>query len=54
MRGSSRERRIERAIALLFLIAGLAGIAFLVVYIAWPFTYEPGHNQASGSPRCSG
>jgi len=45
-RGTSRERRIERAIAFLFLIAGLAGIAFLVVYIAWPFAYEPGHNQA--------
>jgi len=45
-RGSSRERRIERAIALFFLVAGLAGVAFLVVYIAWPFRYEPGGNQA--------
>ena len=45
-KGSPRERRIERAIAFFFLFAGLCSLAFLVVYIWWPWGYEPGHNQA--------
>lgn len=41
-----RERRIERVIAFFFLFAGLAAVAFLVVYIGWPYSYTSGHNQA--------
>ena len=37
------EKRIERAIALLFLLAGLLGVVFLVAYIAWPWEFELGH-----------
>ncbi len=44
--GSKRERRTERAIALFFLLSGLASLAFVVIYIAWPWGYKPGHNQA--------
>src|ERR1700730_11161741 len=39
-----RERRIERTIALLFLVSGLAGLGFVVAYIWLPFSYEAGAN----------
>jgi len=45
VRGSVRERRVERSLALLFLFAGLAATAFVVVYIWWPWTYELGANR---------
>ncbi len=45
-KGSRRERRIERAIAFFLLFSGLASLVFLVVYIWWPWKYEPGHVQA--------
>src|SRR3712207_5060191 len=34
------ERRIERVIALLFLLTGAASVAFVVIYIWWPWRYE--------------
>ena len=40
--GTRAERRIERFIALLFVLAGLAALAFVVIYIAWPWEYRPG------------
>lgn len=40
--GTKAEKRIERAIALLFIIAGVAAVAFLVIYIAWDWRYELG------------
>ncbi|MEV1287870.1 Rieske 2Fe-2S domain-containing protein [Micromonospora sp. NPDC049679] len=40
--GSKAERRMARTIALFFLLTGLAGTAFLVIYIAWPWGYEFG------------
>src|SRR3982751_5979765 len=40
--GTRREKRVERTIAGLFLLAGLAATAFVVAYIAWPYTYEEG------------
>jgi ubiquinol-cytochrome c reductase iron-sulfur subunit len=40
---SRAERRVVRAIALLFVLAGLAALAFLVFYIAWPWEYQLGH-----------
>jgi ubiquinol-cytochrome c reductase iron-sulfur subunit len=44
--GSKRERRTERTIALFFAISGLASLAFVGIYIWWPWGYQPGHNQA--------
>jgi len=40
--GSRAERRIERTIALLFLLGGAFATAFVVAYIAWPWEYEFG------------
>jgi len=40
--GTRRERRIERMIALFFLFTGLASVAFVVVYIWWPWQYKSG------------
>src|SRR5215475_4717953 len=42
--GSRREKRIVRAISLMFVIAGLAGLGFVVSYIWWPFHYKSGFN----------
>jgi len=39
---SKAEKRVARNIALLFIIAGIAGIAFVVFYIAWPWEFELG------------
>jgi ubiquinol-cytochrome c reductase iron-sulfur subunit len=40
--GSKAEKRVERAIALLFMIAGVMALAFLVIYIAWDWKFELG------------
>ncbi|WFE94061.1 Rieske 2Fe-2S domain-containing protein [Micromonospora sp. WMMD987] len=40
--GSKAERRLTRTVAAMFLLTGLAATAFLVVYIWWPWEYEPG------------
>ena len=40
--GTKAERRVERAIALLFMITGAASTAFVAAYIWWPWKYEPG------------
>ena len=37
--GTKREKRVERSIAGLFLLAGLAATGFVVAYIAWPYSY---------------
>jgi ubiquinol-cytochrome c reductase iron-sulfur subunit len=42
--GTRREKRVERTIALFFLITFVAAVAFVVAYIAWPFTYQAGSN----------
>ncbi|MFU8872456.1 ubiquinol-cytochrome c reductase iron-sulfur subunit [Micromonospora sp. SL4-19] len=41
--GSKAERRLTRTVAALFLLTGAAATAFLVVYIWWPWQWEPGH-----------
>jgi ubiquinol-cytochrome c reductase iron-sulfur subunit len=41
---SKAERRVVRNISLLFLIAGLGGLAFLGFYIWWPWAFELGHS----------
>ncbi|MEV4704892.1 Rieske 2Fe-2S domain-containing protein [Actinoplanes sp. NPDC049316] len=40
------EKRVERAIALLFLLAGLLGLVFLVAYIWWPWEFGLGHQTS--------
>jgi ubiquinol-cytochrome c reductase iron-sulfur subunit len=40
--GSRQEKRIERAIALLFILAGALALAFLAVYIFWEWEFELG------------
>lgn len=45
--GSRVERRMVRIVAGLFALSGLAGLAFLVAYIWWPWEYEPGADAAS-------
>jgi ubiquinol-cytochrome c reductase iron-sulfur subunit len=40
---SKAEKRVVRNIALLFMISGLFGLAFLVAYIWWPWRYELGN-----------
>jgi ubiquinol-cytochrome c reductase iron-sulfur subunit len=42
--GTKREKRVERTIALMFLITGLAALAFLISYIWWPYQYKSGFN----------
>lgn len=38
------ERRVVRVVALCFLITGLAALAFIVAYVAWPWHYKAGWN----------
>jgi len=45
--GSRVERRLERVVALLFLIAGAAGLGFVIAYIWWPWEYEFGPDSLS-------
>jgi ubiquinol-cytochrome c reductase iron-sulfur subunit len=44
---SKAERRVVRNISLLFIIAGLAGLAFVVFYIVWPWRVEELGNTRS-------
>ncbi|MEU3457352.1 Rieske 2Fe-2S domain-containing protein [Micromonospora sp. NPDC006766] len=40
--GSKAERRLTRTVAAMFLLTGAAATAFLVVYIWWPWQWQPG------------
>jgi ubiquinol-cytochrome c reductase iron-sulfur subunit len=40
VQGTRAERRAERVVAFWFIIAALAAIAFIVVFIAWPWQYQ--------------
>ena len=42
--GTKAERRVERTVALFFTLSGLASLAFVVIYIVWPWEYKPGTN----------
>jgi ubiquinol-cytochrome c reductase iron-sulfur subunit len=42
--GTRREKRVERSLALLFLLAGLSATGFVAAYIFWPYSYEVGAN----------
>lgn len=39
--GTKAEKRAERGVAAMFIIGGLAGLAFIVVFIAVPYAYHP-------------
>ncbi|HKF32850.1 MAG TPA: menaquinol-cytochrome C reductase, partial [Jatrophihabitantaceae bacterium] len=43
--GTKAEKRSERAVAALFAIAALAGVAFIVVFIAAPWNWKPPGNS---------
>jgi ubiquinol-cytochrome c reductase iron-sulfur subunit len=45
--GSRAERRVERLVAGLFLLAGAAATGFTVAYIWWPWEYAEGASPAS-------
>ncbi len=51
VKGTRAERRAERAVALWFTIAALAGLAFLAAFLFWPWEYEnpntPAHDTFS-------
>jgi ubiquinol-cytochrome c reductase iron-sulfur subunit len=38
--GTKGERRLQRLVAAMFLLTGLAATAFVVVYIVWPWEYD--------------
>ncbi len=42
--GSKEERRVVRTVMLCFALVGLAGLAFIVAYVAWPWQYKAGWN----------
>jgi ubiquinol-cytochrome c reductase iron-sulfur subunit len=44
--GTRAEKRIERVIAVLFLIAGASALAFLGVYLFWDWEFELGWNNS--------
>ncbi len=43
---SKAERRVVRSIAFLFLLSGLAALAFLVFYIVWPWRFALGDTKS--------
>ena len=44
--GTNAERRAERTVAAIFVLSALAGVAFIVVFVAAPYRYRtPGHGQ---------
>jgi quinol---cytochrome c reductase iron-sulfur subunit len=44
VKGTRAERRAERVVAFWFILAALAALAFIVVFIWWPWQYQnPGH-----------
>src|SRR5690606_39236166 len=47
VKGTKAEKRAERAVALWFLVAALAGLAFVVALIWWPWQYEPRGNETA-------
>ncbi len=40
--GTKQEKRVERTVAAWLLLTGLSATAFIVLYVAWPWEYEPG------------
>ena len=47
--GTKAEKRAERQVAVWLLLGGLLGLALLLVFLFWPWEYQP--NGSSGSLR---
>jgi ubiquinol-cytochrome c reductase iron-sulfur subunit len=47
VRGTRAEKRAERHVALWFAFAGLAGLAFIVIFFVWPWRYNAPPNQGA-------
>jgi ubiquinol-cytochrome c reductase iron-sulfur subunit len=45
--GTRAEKRAERAVAAWFAISAIAGLAFVVAYLFWPYHYEGPQNSAA-------
>jgi ubiquinol-cytochrome c reductase iron-sulfur subunit len=45
VKGTRAEKRAERKVALWLAFAALMGLAFIVIFIAWPWRYNPPPNQ---------
>ena len=44
--GTKAEKRAERTVSAMFVLSALAGVAFIVVFVAVPYEYKtPGHGQ---------
>ncbi|SEQ67456.1 menaquinol-cytochrome c reductase iron-sulfur subunit precursor [Lentzea xinjiangensis] len=43
--GTRAERRAQRSVALWFLLSALSGVAFLGVFLFWPYQYEAPHTE---------
>jgi ubiquinol-cytochrome c reductase iron-sulfur subunit len=46
VKGTKAEKRAERGVAAWFALSGIAGLAFIVAFIAWPWRYEPANTDA--------
>jgi ubiquinol-cytochrome c reductase iron-sulfur subunit len=44
--GTAREKRVVRSISLLFTLAGLLGLGFIVAYGWWPWSYQDGFHTS--------
>ncbi len=42
--GTKEEKRIERVIAGCFALTGISSLAFVVIFVAWPWEYESGYH----------
>lgn len=49
--GTKAEKRVERTIATWLVISGLSALAFIVIYIAWPWNYIQGNEQGGDDER---
>ncbi|HEX5118908.1 MAG TPA: ubiquinol-cytochrome c reductase iron-sulfur subunit [Pseudonocardiaceae bacterium] len=45
VKGTRAEKRAERTVAFWFIVAALAAVAFIVVFIAWPWQYQKPGDQ---------
>src|ERR1035437_4963285 len=41
VKGTKAEKRAERSVAAWFVLAGIASLAFVGIYLFWPWEYEP-------------
>jgi ubiquinol-cytochrome c reductase iron-sulfur subunit len=55
--GTKAEKRAERSVAAWLLLGGLLGFALLLVFLFWPWEYQPNGSPGTSStrwpPRCT-